>query len=120
MRRVIVESPFGNPDPALVERNKRYLRACMRDCVLREESPYASHGLLTQDGVLDDNVPEERELGIKAGFAWRPLADATVVYTDLGISKGMIYGLKDANELVNGGDHVIEFRTLGGEWAEPG
>lgn len=121
MRRVIVESPFGNPDPALVERNKRYLRACMRDCLLRGESPYASHGLYTQEGVLDDNVPEERELGIQAGFAWRPMTEATIFYTDLGMSRGMIKGMQDAlKQIENDPDFRVEFRTLGGEWAEQG
>lgn len=121
MRRVIVESPFGNPDPALVERNKRYLRACMRDCLLRGESPYASHGLYTQEGVLDDTKLEEREQGIKAGFAWRHGADATVVYTDFGVSSGMEWGMLHAKACIEEGeDHKIEFRTLGGEWAEQG
>lgn len=41
MRRVIIESPYhGN-----VERNLRYLRACLRDSLLRGEAPFASHGL---------------------------------------------------------------------------
>lgn len=82
---VIVESPYAGD----VEGNLRYLRECMRDCILRGESPYASHGLLTQEGVLRDGVPEERALGISAGFAWRSRADLVVFYADLGISKGM-------------------------------
>lgn len=119
MKRVIVESPYGHRDPAVVERNKRYLRACMRDCLLRGESPYASHGLYTQEGVLDDNVPEERELGIQAGFVWRRSAHATVVYKDLGISNGMAYGIQAAVSLCGeDGEHTLEFRTLGGEWAQ--
>ncbi len=60
------------------------------------ESPYASHGLLTQPGVLRDDVPEERELGIALGAAWREVADATVVYCDLGISGGMLAGIRAA------------------------
>lgn len=112
MKRVIIESPYRSPDPKIVERNIRYLRACMRDCVLRGESPYASHGLLTQPGVLDDNIPEERELGINAGFAWRIRADLTVVYGDFGISRGMKLGIDHATEHGT----PIEFRELGIEW----
>ena len=89
---VIVETPFSGD----VEKNLRYLRACMRDCVLRGESPYASHGLLTQPGVLNDEVPDERELGIALGFKWHEVADYMVLYTDLGVTKGMQQGMANA------------------------
>lgn len=115
MRRVIVESPFAAPTPEGVERNLRYVRACMRDCVLRGESPYASHALLTQLGVLDDTKPEERELGIRAGFAWRQVAEATVIYIDLGTSNGMQRGDDDARAQL----YPVEYRRLGGEWGSP-
>lgn len=121
MRRVIVESPFGNPDPALVERNLRYLRACLRDALGRGEAPFASHAVYTQPGILDDSVPAEREHGILAGFAWREMAVATIVYTDLGVSKGMVKGIEHAMRMRDDdGTHKLEFRTLGGEWAEQG
>jgi hypothetical protein len=110
MRRVVIESPYAG-DVAL---NLRYLRACMRDCILRGESPYASHALLTKDGVLDDDVPAERALGIRAGFAWRDVADATVVYTDLGMSTGVRAGIDDA--ITKG--RPIEYRSFGGEWRD--
>lgn len=109
MRRVIVESPFAGD----VETNLKYLRAAMRDCLLRGEAPFASHGLYTQPGVLDDDVPAERTHGIEAGFAWRHVADATVVYTDRGYSKGMQYGIEDA--LKRG--VPVEYRTLP-EWRD--
>lgn len=70
MRRVVVESPYGSDDPKIIERNIRYARACLHDCLLRGEALYASHLLYTQDGVLRDEVPEERTLGMEAGFAW--------------------------------------------------
>lgn len=88
---VIVESPYAGD----VDLNMRYLRACLRDCILRGESPYASHGLLTQPGVLDDLDPEQRALGIAAGFAWREAAAVTVFYTNLGWSNGMRAALRD-------------------------
>ncbi len=105
-RLVIIESPYaGN-----VELNVRYARAAMHDSLLRGEAPYASHLLYTQPGVLDDSIPEEREHGIQAGFAWRQVAEATVVYTDLGISKGMEYGINDARKR----NCPIEYRTIPG------
>jgi hypothetical protein len=122
LRRVIVESPYSSGTvisiPAVIERNVRYLRACLRDCVLSGDTPYASHGLLTQEGVLRDEIPDERSLGIRAGFAWRPGTHATLFYTDLGWSGGMIYGRQDAEALrLRQPDHAIEEHTLGGEWA---
>lgn len=85
MRRVILESPFaGN-----VEDNTRYARACVVDCLRRGEAPLASHLLYTQPGVLCDQTPAERALGIEAGLAWMRFADAVVFYMDLGSSRGM-------------------------------
>lgn len=105
---VIVESPYAGD----VDRNVAYARACMRDCLLRGEAPFASHLLFTQPGVLNDDVPGERTLGINAGFAWRQLARKTVVYTDLGVSRGMELGIADARER----GCEVEIRTLPG-WA---
>lgn len=104
MRRVVLESPFaGN-----VEENLSYARACVKDCLKRGETVYASHLLYTQPGILDDLNPEERALGIKAGLIWGELVDATVVYTDLGISDGMRLGIAAAETL---GRHV-EYRSI--------
>ena len=94
----------------------------MRDCLLRGEAPYASHAMYTQPGVLDDGDPADREHGIKSGFAWREVADATVIYIDLGISKGMEYGIAAAEKLHTSyeqyaaGNHQIEYRQLGEDW----
>lgn len=99
---VILESPYkgksDDPEIARLEtiRNLEYARACAHDCAIRRESPYASHLLLTQPGVLDDNVPEERDLGIRLGFAWRAHAEKNVFYVDFGMSGGMEWGWKDA------------------------
>ncbi len=108
MKKVIVESPYAGD----IDKNVRYVRACMRDCLLKGESPYASHALYTQEGVLKDDVQEERMHGIAAGFAWREVADYTVVYNDLGTSKGMEYGIAHAKEL----GHPVIYRSLGENW----
>lgn len=107
MRRVIIESPYAGD----VEKNLRYLRACLRDSLKRGEAPFASHGLYTQPGVLDDDDPEERKHGIAAGFEWRSVADATVVYADLGVSPGVQEGIDHA-------DGTIDVRYLGGGWSD--
>lgn len=114
LRLVIVESPFaarkpdGSWDPEGVEENLRYLRAAMHDCLIKGEAPYASHALYTQPGVLDDQVPAERTLGIEAGFAWNTQASASIFFVDKGISSGMKLGIKNA--VVDG--RPIEVRSL--------
>jgi hypothetical protein len=105
----IIESPFAGD----VERNLRYLRAAMRDSLLRGEAPYASHALYTQPGVLDDAIPKERELGMAAGWSWMRRASQVAVYEDLGRSGGMQRGIDRARVL----GLPIAFRRLGGEWA---
>lgn len=85
----------------------------MRDCLGRGEAPFASHGLYTQPGVLDDDKPLERKHGIEAGFAWREVAEVTVVYTDLGITEGMKVGIADAAYK----RREVEYRQLPG-WGE--
>lgn len=105
MRRlVVIESPFAGD----VERNLRYLRAALRDCLLRGEAPFASHALYTQPGVLDDGVPAERGLGIEAGLDWGVCAAATVVYRDLRITLGMEYGIARAHSE----GRAVEYRSL--------
>lgn len=94
MKLVIIESPFAGD----VEANIEYARKCVKDSLSKGEAPIASHLLYTQPGILDDNIPEERNWGIDAGLAWRKVAEGTVVYIDRGISKGMEYGIKAAEE----------------------
>jgi len=94
VKRVILESPYAGD----VDKHLRYARMCLRDSLLKGESPIASHLLYTQDGVLDDDIPEERTLGIEAGLAWGVEVEATVVYTDYGISHGMFYGIEHAKK----------------------
>ena len=104
MRRVIVETPFAGD----VMRNILYIHACIRDCFMRNEAPFASHAFYTQDGILDDKIPRERALGMEAGFAWGEVAEATVVYTDYGILAGMQEGINRA--LAAG--RPVEYRKL--------
>jgi len=94
MIRVILESPFAGD----VERNIKYARACVRDSLSRGEAPIASHLLYTQEGILDDDVPEERQWGIDAGLVWKEVAEKHVFYIDYGMSVGMIYAKQNATQ----------------------
>lgn len=108
--RVLIESPYaGN-----VVRNRRYARAAMRDSLYRGEFPFLSHLLYTQ--VLNDMDPDERALGIAAELNWGRLADATVIYVDLGISSGMQRGIHEANER----GRPVAVRRLRGRWEGKG
>lgn len=55
-------------------------------------------------------TPEQRVTGIVAGLAWAEVAEAIVVYTDLGISQGMNAAI-DHYRLAG---RTVEFRTLPG------
>lgn len=103
---VVIESPYAGD----VRRNRAYLRACLRDSLNRGEFPYASHRMFTD--VLNDDRPDERAPGIRAGLEWGRKADATAVYADLGISKGMALGIADASER----GRPVVLRYLRGRW----
>ncbi|MDP4039234.1 MAG: hypothetical protein Q8P57_01485 [Candidatus Pacearchaeota archaeon] len=111
---VDIETPYSGKNEEEIRRNLLYARACVRDSLMRGEIPYASHLFFTQPGILDDDIPGERDMGIKAG---KELIEAlpdivTIVYQNLGISRGMQYGIDRAEQ--NGRN--IEYRVLGDDW----
>lgn len=92
MRLVIIESPYSGD----IEWNTEYAKQCVHDCLMNGEAPIVSHLLFTQPGILDDTIPHERELGLLAGISWYRVAQACVVYMDLGVSEGMDRGIAEA------------------------
>ena len=106
MLRTFIASPLSG-DTA---RNQRYATACMRDSLMRGESPYAPHLLLTQ--ALRDDVPEERAMGMKAALAMLAGCDVLAVYEDLGVSSGMAGEISRAEAL----GIPVERRRIG--WVE--
>lgn len=104
MIKVILESPYAGD----IERNVKYARMAVRDSLLRGESPIASHLLYTQEGILNDEVPEERQLGIQAGLAWKDVATKHVFYIDYGYSRGMI----QAKQYATKNNILVEERRL--------
>ena len=105
---VIIESPFKGSTPAEEAENTAYAKEAMRDSLYRGEAPFASHLLYPQ--MLDDADEDERRMGIEAGLRIGQLADRTVVYTDRGISPGMKYGIKRAEDE----GRPVEYRSLYG------
>ena len=103
---VQLESPFGAQTADAVAENIAYAYAAMRDSLYRAEAPFASHLLYTQ--MLNDWDAVERDMGITAGLAIGEFATRTVVYEDLGISRGMQMGVGHALEL----GRPVEYRRL--------
>lgn len=105
MRRVVLESPYSGE----IERNITYARRAVRDSILLGESPSPMHLVHPQPGILRDEVPEERALGIKAHIAWIEVADAVVMYIDYGISRGM----KEAQDVATRLNKPLVYRRIG-------
>lgn len=114
MKIVSVESPFApkigwdgalwdNPD---FQANMSYAKAAMADSLRRGEAPLASHLLYPQ--VLNDMDPKERRLGLDASHEWRKRCDIIAVYSDRGISSGMLEAIKLAE--VHG--IALEYRSI--------
>ena len=110
MRRVQILSPFRGKSPAERRRNVAYAQAALLDSLERDEAPFAPH--LLYPTVLDESEPEQRAQGISAGLEWLAVAEAAVVYGDLGISEGMAAELRHAESL----GIPVELRLLDG-WA---
>ena len=105
---VILESPYaGN-----IKQHVTYACRAMRDSLSRGETPFASHLLYTQEGILDDNNPEERKTGIEAGYAFWDGVSKMVLYIDYGISNGM-------REALAKWPLTFECRSIGKNGCEP-
>jgi hypothetical protein len=104
MRLVIVETPFSRED---YDAQMNFLHLCLRDCLLRGEAPMAA-AMYRQPNIVNDCDPWERRLAIHAGTEWAATAEATILYTDFGITTEMQEGIATAEGL----GRVIEYRKL--------
>lgn len=115
MKLISVESPFAPTATSTTDEHIRYARKACRFVALKGYSPYASHLFFTQPGILDDTIPEERELGIKGGKAWEVHAEESWFFLDYGMTKGMKYGLDEATRLGRG---IRFFRFIDGAFVQ--
>jgi hypothetical protein len=106
---VVLESPYAASTNYTIEENVAYAKLCLLDSLAHGESPIASHMLWTQPGLLSDDQPSERWLGLSAGHAWIEKAHQLVVYTDHGISPGMDDAITLAKSLLV----PVVYRSLG-------
>ena len=96
MKKVYICSRYRADETRTVEENvQRALEAC-RKAALMGYAPYASH--LYLPNCLDDNKPEERELGLKIGQEFLKECDEVWLY-GADISEGMRAELALAEKL---------------------
>ncbi len=100
--KVFIVSPYSGD----VEANVAYGKKCVADSIQREETPFAGHLFYTQ--VLNDDDPEQRDLGMKMGREWMADCEVVAVYVDRGVSKGMIADIEHAQDI----DRGLVFRRL--------
>ena len=70
-----------------IEANKAYLKAIMSSILDEGHEPIAGHAMYPD--ALDDNDPEQRAKGMKAGQELLRVCSEVRIYTERGISKGM-------------------------------
>jgi hypothetical protein len=92
MLKVIILSPYAGE----IRENIDYAKRCMLDSISRGEAPWASHLLYPQ--FLPDSDPGARLKGLACEAAWITSADLVAVYTDRGMSPGMIQTVKMLSE----------------------
>jgi hypothetical protein len=91
VKRVFVCSPFRGD----VERNLVVARDACRQVLREGDAPFAPH--LLYPSLLDDGVPAERDLGIRAGLAWLAEADEVLVVGEP--TEGMLQEIAAADTL---------------------
>ena len=82
-----IESPLAGDRV----RNVAYALAALRDSIDRGEAPFAGHLLYTH--ILDDALPEQREIGMDCHLSWLRHASLVAVYADYGVSPGMRWAI---------------------------
>ena len=95
MKRLVIESPYAGD----VEDNIEFARVVCLYAIYLGYAPIASHLLYTQ--FLDDDIQEERMLGIEAGLAWSSQAEEVWFCLQEGakLSKGMSLAMDRYTEL---------------------
>ena len=83
MKTAYICSPYSGD----TKRNKQYARELTARAIQDGYAPITPHLYITE--CLDDNEPEQRELGLNTGLALLSVCDIIIVGIKYGISKGM-------------------------------
>lgn len=78
-----------------IENNVAYAQKLVKHALQLGYAPICPHLYLTQ--VLDDNNPQEREQGLRAGLELLSVCDVIIVGSTYGISEGMLAEMKQAD-----------------------
>lgn len=98
MKKIFVCSPLRGDTTAVVDSNLRLAEnLCHAAMTLEGVAVFAPH--LHYTLFLDDEVPEERLLGITAGQSFLDACDEIWVYAHRGISNGMAAEIELASRL---------------------
>lgn len=90
MPLVAIESPWSGM-PGGLGRAELYLRNCIRDCLHRQEVPWASHAMLALTHALYEDDLEQRYEGLEVNHTMiQNYVDYVALYVDHGISRGML------------------------------
>lgn len=109
----VVISPWRTNSEHTVEEHREFLRKIMHTLHTAGFAPYAPHAEILL-GALDDNVAEEREAGICHGLAIGRMLDYAFIFTEMGLSDGMI---EEINFYMESGVELCSFASL--EHASP-
>ena len=94
---VYICSPYRAPTDDLLIRNISYAQEIGRELVLQGESVIIPH--LYYTNFLDDDVKEERELGLKSALELLKICEYVFVADRYGISEGMKGEIAEARRL---------------------
>ena len=83
IKRIVVVSPYSGKTVL----HKVYLQTCIDYVIEKGHAPFAGHYIYPN--FLNDEEEEQRELGMKLGWAWGIVANECWVFADYGISAGM-------------------------------
>jgi hypothetical protein len=108
---VIIESPYSAATANKLIVNQEYLKAAIKDSIDRGEAPFAGHFLYTR--VLNDRSPQHRFLGMRISRAFLRVASLVAVYEDMGLSPGMLEGIR----LAKAYGVPLDYRKID-EWPE--
>lgn len=87
MKKVYICSPYRAKNNEELTRNIEYAKSLTRQAIKAGFAPITPH--LYKSQCLDEDKPEERELGLKAGIELLKTCDYVIAGTRYGISEGM-------------------------------
>ena len=112
MQKVYIESPYGLSCGLSPEENVQYAKKCANDSLTKGEAPFAHQLFLYGNNLVVEYDNKGKEMSRSSvSSVWRKAADKNVVYTDMGISTGMILGIDESRYE----DQKIECRGIEGE-----